>query len=279
MIMTKQEIEVNLQAVDVVCQKTEDTTRELSSSDKLDTETRERLAEIQRDVRILQLAASDIHRRINEIVERAPPGSFDPPKPEDNKRTPPTTHSTRTGTAEQTPDSISDAQFNQARNLPVIDPLQIEFPPYFDDKWILDDLSQFEEWHSRVEKALKSRKLADLINEEIPRPSQDDIQAYQRWRAASLRVTSWLMDQLGLAILEKATIFPATFAGEFMVAFRTKALGSKININARIWHTVMNMKRSQFDSMEQYVKEWQRRILQFEQQDLLLGATLQLIEN
>ncbi|KAL1849515.1 hypothetical protein Plec18170_007422 [Paecilomyces lecythidis] len=296
-IVTKQEIKGNLQAVDVVCQKTEDTTRELSSNSQLDAETRQRLDEIQRDVRILQLAASDIHRRVAEIVERAPPGSFDPPGEKlqstttvagvttdrsDDKQTPATT---LTGTAQQTPETSSDAQLNQATNLAMIDPDEEPWgrwlPRDLPKEYVLQDFIDFEDWHFMVKNRLDDLGLADLINAEIPRPPQDDIQTYEKWRKMSLRVNIWLCNQVSQPILKLRPMRSTelTFADEHMAFFREQASSYKVSAVNRTWHAVMNMKRSQFDSLEKYVEEWRRTILKAEQQDLFLGAILELLRN
>lgn len=114
-----------------------------------------------------------------------------------------------------------------------------------------------------------------------PRPPQDDTQTYEKWRKMSLRVNIWLCNQVSQPILKLRPMRSTElrFADEHMAFFREWASNYKVSAVNRTWHAVMNMKRSQFDSLEKYVEEWRRSILKAEQQDLFLGAILELLRN
>lgn len=142
--------------------------------------------------------------------------------------------------------------------------------------------NSFNMWRALVRGALLPLKLEDLIDEKLPRPTEDD-PGYENWRAWSSFVRCWLLTQLSDEIFQQVERCSAWNREEFeqesqlpryadnMFSLIQKVFVASKDGEASLTVAALHgIRRNQFPSAEKYLREWMNVIEKLRQVNLAL---------
>jgi hypothetical protein len=122
---------------------------------------------------------------------------------------------------------------------------------------LLTSKKDFDNWFEIVEAALEIKRMKNLINSSLPRPTEHDPD-YDRWEMASKLVKFWLLSHLGSEIMSEIRLSGKTYeyADDLMQALRLVIKGHGRRLSGLVFLAATNIKREHFATIDQFIKEF-----------------------
>lgn len=145
----------------------------------------------------------------------------------------------------------------QATNLPPKEEMITTLQPVM----TLTGRANYEEWAYVVHSRLDLHGLDDIVSD-LPRPPPADPK-YNQWRMASKAVQNWLITIIDPNILRSLRVHGSStrFGDECWRAINQIVNGQGLTESRRVWLRTVQMKRSEFGSLEHYINTLRQNLI------------------